>query len=231
MHYSTCKEYEKSLRRHLNIYFSGECAVFSKAFDGQFDGLHNMCDGFPIIVNGKKMASIEVFYQACRFPNHPEIQERIISCQESLEAKFESKNNVHLFNTDGPFKGLRRGRADWLEIQRGLMNWCLRLKLIQNFEKFQSLLLSTGELTIVQKSTGSDQFWGTIEFQVKTVSNSPEGHFMNCLIGSNHAGKGLENLRNQLKNDPRFRKIRKLRPPRIENFLFLGNPVREIIRS
>ena len=50
-------------------------------------------------------------------------------------------------------------RPDWDEVRVEVMRWYLHVKLVQHWEKFGNLLLSTGNRPIVEES-GRDQFWG-----------------------------------------------------------------------
>jgi len=134
-----------------------------------FGGLSNMASGYSINVGGVIIRTSEHLYQACRFPDYPEIQEAIINEPSPMNAKFISRKYAHLT------------RKDWDEIRINLMKWCLHVKLAQNWEAFSSLLLKTGNKPIVE-FTRKDKVWGA----------TLEGDY---LIGINALGRLLMDLR------------------------------------
>ena len=175
-----------------------ECAVFRKTTE-RYGGLSNMAPGFPLVVNGHKIRTAEALYQACRFPNNPEIQSSVIAEASPMTAKMRTK----------PF---REGfsRPDWFAVRTKIMRWCLRVKLAQNWRTFHELLLSTGDLPIVEDSR-KDDFWGAI----------PEG---DLLVGLNVLGRLLMELRDIVKSSSAD-DFCSTPPPEIENFLLLGEPI------
>ena len=129
----------------FRTYRANDCAVFCKTAE-EFGGLSNMAAGFPLEVNGVSIRTSEALYQACRFPHRPEIQRLIIEQQSPMTAKMKSK----------PHR--KDSRPDWDDVRVGIMRWCLRVKLAQNWQKFGDLLLTTGNRPIVEKSR-KDDFW------------------------------------------------------------------------
>jgi type I restriction enzyme, S subunit len=115
-----------------------ESAVFLKTNE-RFGGLSNMAPGFPVIVNGVRIRTSEALYQACRFPGRPDVQRQIIDDPSPMTAKMRSK----------PLRG--DTRSDWEAVRVNIMRWCLRVKLAQNWQTFGRLLLSTGDMPIVEK--------------------------------------------------------------------------------
>lgn len=99
-----------------------------------------MSPGYPLEINRIKIRTSEALYQACRFPHNIEVQRLIISERSPMTAKMRSK----------PFKS--ETRKDWDDIRLLIMRWCLRAKLLQNWDKFHELLISTGDLPIVEES-------------------------------------------------------------------------------
>lgn len=53
-------------------------------------------------------------------------------------------------------------RKDWDDKRVAIMNWCIHLKLLYNWNKFGRLLMSTGDREIVELSS-KDDFWGAYE--------------------------------------------------------------------
>lgn len=62
------------------------------------------------------------------------------------------------------------------------MRWCIRVKLIQNWDKFYNLLRETGDFPIVEES-GRDDYWGA-----KPIDK-------HILVGMNILGRLLMELR------------------------------------
>jgi ribA/ribD-fused uncharacterized protein len=119
----------------------------------------------PIRLLDIEIKTSEALYQACRFPHLPAVQAMILEESSPMTAKMRSK----------PFRD--QTRPGWDKIRVPIMKWCLRLKLIQNWESFSRLLLSTEELEIVE-SSNKDNFWGAIA--------SDDG----LLVGNNVLGRG-----------------------------------------
>ena len=154
------------------IYHKNECAVFLKTAE-QLGGLSNMAGGYPLCINGIHILTSEALYQACRFPHLPEVQKLIIGQKSPMAAKMKSK----------PYR--KDSRPDWDDVRVQVMRWCLRVKLVQHWEKFGGLLLSTRDRPIVEESY-RDQFWG--------AKPTDDG----TLYGANVLGRLLGELREQL---------------------------------
>lgn len=183
----------------LRSYKRSECIVFHKTNE-RFGGLSNMAPGFPLFVNGLRIGTSEVLYQACRFPHMPEVQELLLRERSPITAKMRSK----------PYR--EQSRPDWERVRVKIMRWCLRVKLAQNWDKFARLLEDTGDRPIVEFSR-KDAFWGA----------QPEGE--ETLVGSNILGRLLMELREQLRG-PQREQLRLIEPPDIPNLLLLGRPIK-----
>lgn len=180
----------------IRTYKVSEVISFRKTKEA-FGGLSNMAAGFSLNVNGILVPTAEHLYQACRFPNHPEIQEAIILEPSPMNAKLISRKNTQL------------SRADWNEVRVKIMKWCLRIKLSQNWEKFSKILLETENKGIVE-FTKKDKMWGA----------TLEG---DNYVGVNALGRLLMEIREEyVKNNyvPYC-----VEPATIENFLLLSAPV------
>lgn len=154
-----------------------------------------MASGYPITIRDVIVPSSEALYQALRFPHMPELQERIIRQNSGMSAKMVVK----------PFR--TQSRADWEQVKVGLMRWCLRAKLLHNWDAFGQLLLSTDNQDIVEDSR-KDSYWGAIAQEDST------------LMGYNVLGRLLMELREQLVERPDG--LIELQPPDVSNCLFLG---------
>ena len=168
----------------------------------RFGGLSNMASGFPIEVNGVQILTSEALYQACRFPDRPDVQRIIIEQRSPMTAKMKSRR----FQRDT--------RSDWEWIRVMVMGWCLRVKLAQNWDEFSELLLSTGNAPIVEDSR-RDDFWGA-----KRTDDE--------LIGTNALGRLLMELRKELKG-PDHDHLRVVEPLQIPDFLLYGQPIGKVV--
>ena len=215
----------------LRIYNPNECAVFCKTRE-RFGGNSNMAAGFPLIVNDVRILTSEALYQACRFPFHSKLQEKIIAARSPMTAKMIGK----------PYRKTLT-RSDWDMIRLILMRWCLRVKLLQNWNLFSETLLETGDLPIVELSTKGDDLWGAVV--VKEIELPQKGRKkklpkyapseempLGFLVGYNVLGRLLQELRENIKigKDEMSNDFQLLLPLPIPNFLLYGEPIKEIIR-
>ena len=153
-------------------YEKQSCVSFRKTKES-YGGLSNMCSGFPIQIEEDNFLTSESLYQVCRFNEYSDIQ-RIIQLEKSpMSSKMKSKK--YILNT----------RSDWDDVRVDIMDWCIRMKLKCNWNKFGNLLLSTGNKLIVEDSH-KDRFWGCVL----------DGN--DYLVGRNILGKLLVNLRDEL---------------------------------
>lgn len=178
-------------------YHRDECVTFLKTTEA-FGGLSNMAGGYPLTINKIKILTSEALYQACRFPHLPDVQKIIIGQHSPMTAKMKSK----------PYR--KDSRLDWDDSRVLIMYWCLRVKLAQHWEKFGTLLLSTGGKCIVEESY-RDQFWGA-----KPIDT-------NTLVGTNMLGRLLMRLRQQLQAQKEDAFV--VRPLPISDFLLAGEPI------
>jgi len=71
-------------------YQRDECAIFLKTAE-RFGGLSNMAGGYALSINGIRIPTSEALYQACRFPDKPELQKIIIGQKSPMTAKMKPK--------------------------------------------------------------------------------------------------------------------------------------------
>ena len=124
-------------------------------------------------VNGLTIRTSEALYQACKFPDYPLIQKKIIEQASPMTAKWEARVQNALV------------RDDWFECNVDVMAWCVWTKLIQNADTFGEVLLDTGDSIIVENSS-KDTFWGA----------KPKGQMF---VGNNVLGKILMKARDMYK--------------------------------
>lgn len=156
-----------------------------------------MAPGFPVRVNGVRILTVEALYQACRFPHLPEVQRKIIEQHSPMTAKMVGK----------PYR--KDSRPDWDRVRVKLMRWVLRLKLAMHWTQFSELLLSTGDMPIVEDSR-KDDFWGAISADNTT------------LVGMNVLGRLLMELRAEVIKGVEMRRVE---PPAVSGLLLYGELV------
>jgi len=149
--------------------------------------LSNMYNDCPLIVSTQddtdflpsshKIQTSEALYQVCRYPDYPEIQQEIILEKSPISAKMKSK------------KYRKHTRQDWETVCIPIMEWCLRKKLDQHFEKIYKALTATGNKQIFEWSH-KDIFWGAVSDRKRNP---------NILItGQNVLGKLWMKIRQEL---------------------------------
>jgi ribA/ribD-fused uncharacterized protein len=180
-------------------YRRAEAITFQKTNE-RFGALSNMAPGFPLEVNGIPFGTSEVLYQAFRFPHLPDVQRMIIAEKSPMTAKMKSK----------PYRVF--SRPDFEQMKVSVMRWCLRVKLLQNWNGFAAVLEATLDRPIVEVST-KDSFWGA----------RPESE--DQLIGGNVMGRLLMELREQLRGPMRETLKQPIQPPDLPALFILGRPV------
>lgn len=188
----------------IRTYPRDEVVCFRKTTEA-YGGLSNMAPGFPIFVFGRRVRTSEALYQACRYPHLPEVQRMILGESSPMTAKMRSK----------PYRN--ESRPDWMRVRVPVMKWCLRVKLIYNWDSFSELLLSTGDRPIVEDSR-KDDFWG--------AKPDPESK---TLTGRNVLGRLLMELRGLVQNAPET--LRSVEPIKIPEFLLVGRSLPTITLS
>lgn len=185
---------------NIKNYKRSECIVF-RYTNETFGGLSNMSKDFPIVVNDTAINSIEALYQACRYPHHPDIQRQIIKQATPKESKRISRNYTVL------------SRPDWESVKVLIMKWCLRIKLVQNWDEFSRLLLQTDNKQIVEESV-HDSFWGA----------QPCG---DTLEGTNALGRLLMELRELVRDNPNGN-LESISPLKINQFDLFGEEISSV---
>ena len=164
-----------------------------------FGGLSNMAGGFPVTVNSLRILTAEALYQACRFPDRPDLQERILAERSPMTAKRVARLAESL------------SRPDWMRVRPAVMRWCLRVKLACAWSSFGGLLLSTEDRPIVEFSP-RDTYWAAVPIE--------DGRL---LEGCNVLGRLLMELRGRRRDAPESLEF--LSPPAIRNFRLLGQDI------
>lgn len=163
-----------------------------------------MAPGYPININGVRIRTSEALYQACRFPHLPELQREIIAQRSPMTAKMKSR------------RYMSDSRQDFDSIKIRIMRWTIRVKLSQNWGTFAQLLLSTGQLPIVEESR-RDRFWG--------AKRNEE-----YLEGVNGLGRLLMELRDKIYL-LEGRHIGQIDPPNVDQLLLFDQRITSIAPS
>lgn len=182
------------------IYKIEDCITFRRTHE-KYGGLSNMSSGFPIYIEKRKVLTSEALYQACRFPDYPDIQEKIIDQRSPIIAKQVSREYEYLT------------RKDWVKNRVIIMNWCVHLKLLYNWNRMGRLLEQTMNKEIVELSS-KDDFWGAFI----------KGEYAE---GQNVLGLLLKQVRNDYRTNINKKNIT-LVCPDIYNFKLFGNKVENI---
>ncbi|ROH99558.1 NADAR family protein [Chryseobacterium daecheongense] len=162
------------MKYSIRKYHKNECITF-KSTKNKLGELSNMAPNFPLMINDISIKYSEVLYQSMRFTEYPYIQQKIIESYNPMIAK---KISRHYDNYT---------RSDWDFMRFKVMKFCIELKLFQNYNRFSKVLLSTGNLPIVEY-TQNDKVWGAIL----------EGDYY---IGTNALGRLLMELREKVKTN------------------------------
>jgi predicted NAD-dependent protein-ADP-ribosyltransferase YbiA (DUF1768 family) len=88
---------------------------------GRYAALSNMAEGFPVVADGERYASVEHIYQASRFPDHAERRALVLAESTPLGAKKRARRAQ-----PGEIRG------DWDEVKAPIMATCLRVKAEQH---------------------------------------------------------------------------------------------------
>lgn len=172
----------------MNAY---ENAVAFPRTGATFLGLSNMAAGFPLLINESRIPTCENLFQALKFPDYPELQRQIMSQQSPMGARTLAGRLHHKAGI----------RPDWQEIQREVMAFCIRAKLIWNWVGFGHQLRETAGKDILENSSKTDSFWGVVP--------AADGY-----RGLNHLGQLLMGLRNEyLSEDNEV--LHRLTPPEL----------------
>ncbi len=124
----------------------------------------------PITIDGRVWPTTEHYFQAQKFAD-PRVQERIRNLPSARDAFNEGRNRANM------------PRADWDNAKIGVMLKAVRAKFNQN-QNLKSMLLSTGNSTIVENAGANDTYWGA----------GADGR------GQNYLGRILMHVREELRN-------------------------------
>lgn len=193
-----------------HLTYSKKDSCWFQKVDTEWGGFSNMKGIiYPLLVNKRKILTSEALYQACRFPDFPEIQEEIIKQKSPMASKMKSK--PHRFTCTRP---------DFEDEKVAIMYWCLRVKLACNPNGFGHLLRKSGTKPIVEVSH-KDKFWGTM------VSKTNPNEFE----GINVLGQLLMELRKFYLENLESKAYLKVEPLDIPNFKLFGEPVEVVKHS
>jgi DNA-directed RNA polymerase II subunit RPB2 len=101
-----------------------------------------------LMIDGLRYRSTEHYFQAMKFPEHPEYQEMIRKVKKPREAKKLGKTEDYAI------------RPDWATHRDTVMMTALREKFSDRHPELKNLLLDTGN-AILQEASPRDNYWGT----------------------------------------------------------------------
>ena len=145
---------------------------FTRATWGAFSNFQPLA--VPIAAGPWTFATSEHAYQACKFPAHPDVQQRIAEALTVREAAAIGRT---------PGLGIDPG---WNAQRADVMRWVLRMKREANPAEIDAVLAATGDRPIVEVST-RDPWWGA-----RPVADRYEGR--------NVLGRLWMELRHQLRD-------------------------------
>ena len=183
------------MKNQIRVYSVSNSIVFFKTRE-KYGEFSNMTPGFVIPVEDYLFKSSEALFQTCKFPYSPEIQFEIYDQVNGFSAKKVAQAHKDLI------------RKDWFEVNIKVMKWVLEMKAYSS-SYFRELLVSTGDVSIVEKSF-KDSFWGA----------QPQG---GNLVGVNALGRLLMGVRRDL-NSGKF----SVQLPRINDFYLFGSLLENI---
>jgi ribA/ribD-fused uncharacterized protein len=100
----------------------------------------------PFYWNNKLCRTVEHPYQAAKYSDYPEYQEKIMNIKTPADACRLGQTDEYSI------------RSDWSEVKLNIMRELLYEKFTQN-EDLKELLLETGNSTLIEDS-GSNYYWG-----------------------------------------------------------------------
>lgn len=180
----------------LRTYLSNDARVFFFT-SSEYGEFSNMAEGFPLTIDGYVWPSAESLYQACRFPDDPELQGKIIIQSSARLAKKISRENTE------------KTRDDWFLIRTKVMRWVLHIKAMQYKKDFLFSLSQTGDSSLVEESR-KDAYWGAVRID-------------EYLVGMNVLGRLLMELRRDAVSGELD--LMKVHPPAVRNFKLLEKVV------
>lgn len=189
-------------------------SIFFKKVNEDWGAFSNM-SRHAVSVNTLEFKNTEMLYQVMRYTEHPEIQLEIMKQKSPMSVKMISKKNRKL--------GFSRScwgddNLDNFECNDRIkiMEWCIRLKLRDNFRDVSALLLKSKSKNIVEYAPRqNDIFWGA--FPVRESTDS--------FVGMNVLGKLWMDLRvefNQKLKENKVLELKEVSLPNVDGLKLLG---------
>jgi DNA-directed RNA polymerase II subunit RPB2 len=100
-----------------------------------------------LMMDGLRYRSVEHYFQAMKFPDHPDYQEQIRQAKKPRDAKRMGKTEDYAI------------RPDWSTYRDTVMMRALREKFSDRHPELKTLLLDTGN-AILQDASPRDNYWG-----------------------------------------------------------------------
>lgn len=180
----------------IKTYVKKNVCDFSRAQD-KWGAFGNMSGGYEFNLGNVHIFNSEGLYQACRFPDYPDVQKEILSDPSGMGAKMRSKKYRKTHT-----------RPDFDDVRIDIMRWCLQLKFVNNEVRLSKELRDTRGRDIVEFST-KDDFWGAHPNDKKDPV---------ILTGQNVLGQLWMEIRDKVVNNEEVNIV----VPPIPNFTLLG---------
>lgn len=100
-----------------------------------------------LLIDGLVYPSVEHYFQAMKFPDHPEYQEKIRRARKASQAKSLGKTEEYAM------------RPDWTTFRDTVMMKALREKFSDRHPELKEKLLATGS-ALLQEASPKDNYWG-----------------------------------------------------------------------
>lgn len=145
--------------------------AFTKV-DLPYGWMGNM-SAFPIVYNNQEYKTTEALFQALRFTDFPEVQEKIIEQKSPMAAKMIAKQHKHLLKEVGYELMGEKDIAN--------MRLCVKLKMEQ-YPNLAQELIDTKDLMIIEDCSNRPQesglFWGAAYQNGAWVGKNILGHIL-----------------------------------------------------
>ncbi|MEI8092596.1 MAG: NADAR family protein [Spirochaetales bacterium] len=179
--------------------FAVKDSTVLNGLEAKWGELFPQASGFPLYVAGASWPTAEHLYQACRFPENPELQDEVRGALDLLELNRIVERNSAM------------ARPDWELVKVDFKRWAIHMKYAQHVRNMHFLLALTGESPIVACKP-EDGYWGTSATSTQT------------LVGRNVLGGLLAELRALVRMLPTAMRFLAI-PPEVEGAKLLGEPI------
>ena len=178
-----------------------------KQFTGAFGFLSNFYL-LPIVINDITYRSSEHAYQAAKLVKGTIERTAVMNCITPFQAKKEANRIVAKLNKYQPESAEPADKADriailtpdWEKRKLGIMNFVLRTKFAPGSEMAE-LLLKTGIRPLLEGNYWHDNYWGSCEPRFQRTDRTSRCTSTCAKPGTNHLGRLLMAIREDLRSE------------------------------